>query len=313
MKVNRMRNKNKNRSQKRQQEMIEKRRLKMNKNHKKREEQIQQNIDSLTIYDLSEKLFKDVKHTSTLKDEVKYLSENENDGLTESEVLFLSDFEKKNEMKLHIHDTGHRVYVSDYGLIILTKSLQEVTNVNSKDWSELYEDMFNLDWMVTNVENRKCGWGNQILKLLTSLSDKHNVSIKLVSDSMTNTKFWNTSLDLLGKWKKYLGNSLDEVQLRKWYEKHGFILNPVNKSLIHYNSNKRLLKEYPKLYRQFTEWNSHNQLIYPSTTLRNEVRFKSILGYKGTYDFESTSSCYNNFITGSYDRKYVDNNFTYIT
>ena len=290
--------------------MFEKRRLKMIENDKKRQIHLQESIDKISLTQFVDELFEGWSRQKEQVQKEQLWLDSSDYGYTDSEKQLLSEFESSCDLELYRNEKGYRCYVGDDGMIILSQSLLKKYYLNQKS---LYENNIYIDWIITNTDNRNSGWGTKMITLLKTLSNKYDVSLSLTSDNMSHDKHYDSRRYKKNSTeRKYLDdeNGLDNNQLRQWYLKMGFMTNPL--SGLFYNNNLDSLKYMRKSDVDFCEWNNQNQLIYPSRTLIEKMKFTSILGYNKTYNFEDTSSCYHKVITGSYDRHYIDTKYNVV-
>ena len=75
---------------------------------------------------------------------------------------------------------------------------------------------------------------------------------------------------------KYIGNGMLTNQLRNWYKSFGFELDPFNTVEYVYSKNN-IVKDC---------------LIHVSNSIKNSVKFPSILGYNGRFNWDSTINCF---------------------
>lgn len=98
-----------------------------------------------------------------------------------------------------LKDLNSKGQKSPFGLGWFFQVSDGVVQVDGNFWN----DQFNFN-ILTQEEGRGKGYATAVLKLLTSLADKHGVTLSLTAEPFGREK------------------AMNKTQLRKWYMKHGF-------------------------------------------------------------------------------------------
>jgi|TARA_B100001971_G_C18115028_1_gene496332 hypothetical protein len=241
-------------------QLRKKQRKLMNKSIKKTKLREKERYDNITLEDLENHLMGCVESEHPIESQGIF-------PLSDCVGGFLKKFEEKSQMKLTNTYGGYSCFRNDNGLILLSDKRNK-RNLDS-DKHPLCGSTVILEWIVSNVDNRQEGWGKRMMNLITELSSKYDISIQLHCCDCSD---WKKNEVMM----KYIGNGMSTNQLRNWYKSFGFELDPFNTVEYVYSKNN-IVKDC---------------LIHVSNSIKNSVKFPSILGYNGRFNWDSTINCF---------------------
>jgi len=221
------------------------------------------NFEKISLENLENHYFNSIRNDFPIYNQGNY-------PLSKRIKKFFKEFEKNSSMKLTNEYGGFRYYRNDGGLVILSDWRNKLNDYSHP----LSGSTIVLEWIVSNVDSRKKGWGNKMMTIITSLSKKYDISIRLHCSDCSDWKKNNVM-------KKYISNGMSTKELKKWYMKYGFELDPTT-SLYYLKSKNKTMKDV---------------LINVSSSIKESMRFPSLLGYNGYYNWDSTVRCYDIILT----------------
>jgi|TARA_B100001971_G_scaffold147654_1_gene136683 hypothetical protein len=208
---------------------------------------------------------------------------------TDKMKMFFDELYSKDNMKEYTRIGRLNSFIHENGIVLLVnkKTKEEITKNG-------YEDFFNSDnmiyvsWIVADVDNKRKGWGTEMMNHLTELSRKYDYTLKLIAggkdmkipkihkNDIRFSKYFvgeYTTEELVSLWK-YIGFNTDITFGGVLVRDIGLGKKPNN-----------LLK---------------NIMLYPSGSVEENVKFPSLKGYSGNgFSYSSTTDCYNKMLYGN--------------
>jgi hypothetical protein len=247
------------------------------------------------------------------------------DKTTKKMEKFFDEFSKRGNFMKNRNKGYFHSFIHENGYVLLTnrptkeEKRNEITdraiggeNLTEEETKEMFKhsmlaiddrhfnkhNRIRLEWIVSNVDNRGKGWGTKTMNVLIELAKEFDYSISLKSAG-NDKDFVLYNRDYYGAFNKFLKNSpLSTTKLINWYRSLGFDLDPRQAGVYRFASigsvdDKPLSKTLKNEVVERVEPN----LLYPSGSVEENIKFPSLKGYDGRgFDYSSTSKCFNNWI-----------------
>ena len=194
--------------------------------------------------------------------------------------LFFDEFKSMANMKEHTRVGRVNSYIHENGVVILTNKItqHEKRDMNGQHFFNSENHIY-LDWIVADVDNRKKGWGTEMMEIITFLASKYNFTIKLIAGG--SNQDWKQN-DI--RFTKYVsGGKYTTRELASWYETFGFGPD---------------LRLFPNIMKDMKENKKpskglYSNMMYPSGSVEKYLKFPSLKGYdyKNGFSYSSTNDC----------------------
>ena len=247
------------------------------------------------------------------------------DKTTKKMEKFFDEFSKRGNFMRNTNKGYYHSFVHENGYVLLSnrptteETRQELCergirgeNLTDTEKSEVFkyvqlmidERHFNkhnrirLEWIVSNVDNRGKGWGTKTMNVLIELAKEFDYSISLKSAG-NDKDFVMFERDTYGAFTKFLKNSpLSTTKLINWYKSFGFDLDPRQAGVYRFASTSSPEnKPLSRTLKNEVVGKIEPNLLYPSGSVEENIKFPSLKGYDGRgFDYSSTSKCFNNWI-----------------
>ena len=207
---------------------------------------------------------------------------------TDKMKMFFDEFYSNANMKEYTRIGRLNSFIHENGIVLLSnpKTKEEIT----KNGSEVFfnsDNMIYVSWIVADVDNKRKGWGTEMVNHLTELSRKYDYTLKLIAGGKDEK--WNSKNDV--RFSKYVvdGKYTTEELVSLW-KSTGF------------NTDITFGGELVRDIGLGKNPNNHlkNIMLYPSGSVEENVKFPSLKGYSGNgFSYSSTTDCYNKMLYGN--------------
>ena len=202
--------------------------------------------------------------------------------------MFFDEFNTRTDMKSYTHKGMIHSFFHENGIVLLSNKTKDGNTIQEKVNSEWFnsENTIVLDWIITDVDKRKKGWGTETMKVLVELSKKYNYTIRLLARSGNDTHF-DAFVD--NRFSKYVKSSpLNTEGLVRWYKSFGFDIDATYGHIVKMGMRKR----YDEL---------KTILSIPSGSVEETIKFPSLKGYETTkgFSYSSTTNYMNKIVYGN--------------
>ena len=205
--------------------------------------------------------------------------------------MFFDEFNRRTDMKSYTHKGMIHSFIHENGSVILSNKTQaeEENPIYNKGINRTWfnsENTIVLDWIITDVDKRKKGWGTETMKVLVELTKKYDYNLRLIATSGKTHQF-DAFED--NRFRKYVKSSpLDTDELVRWYKSFGFDTDPTDGYVVAYE----LEEDYDTI---------KTHLTIPSGSVEETIKFPSLKGYETTkgFSYSSTTNCMNKMIYGN--------------
>lgn len=288
------RKKNKKRTPKQQMKLREKRR-KNRENKRQKVLLIRENKERKALL-----LKKELYDNTTTKDFENWLVEcmrREGEGSqlnksyepTDKMKMFFDEFSTRTNMKEYTRIGRLNSFIHENGIVLLSnqKTKEEITKNGSEGFFNS-DNMIYLSWICVDVDNKRKGWGTEMMNHLIELSKKYDYTLKLIAGGK-DVK-WNDRKDI--RFSKYVvDGKYTTKELVSWYNSFGF-----DTDITLAGNLVRDIGLGKKPDNQLK-----NNMLYPSGSVEEYVKFPSLKGYEYSqgFSYSSTTDCMNKMIYGN--------------
>ena len=203
--------------------------------------------------------------------------------------MFFDEFNTRTNMKSYTHKGMIHSFIHENGYVLLSNKTKEENPIYNKGINMTWfnsENTIVLEWIITDVDKRKKGWGTEMMNVLVELSKKYDYTLRLVATSGKDRHF-DAFVD--NRFSKYVKSSpLNTDELVRWYKSFGFDIDPTDGYVVSYE----LEEEYDTI---------KTHLTIPSGSVEETIKFPSIKGYETTkgFSYSSTTNCMNKIVYGN--------------
>ena len=207
---------------------------------------------------------------------------------TDKMKMFFDEFSTRTNMKEYTRIGRLNSFIHENGIVLLSnqKTKEEIT----KNGSEVFfnsDNMIYVSWIVADVDNKRKGWGTEMMNHITELSRDYDYSLNLIAGGK-DVK-WNSKNDI--RFSKYvLDGKYTTEELVSLWKTTGFDTN---------------ITDVGELIRDLglgKKPGNHlkNDMLYPSGSVEENLKFPSLKGYSGNgFSYSSTTDCYNKILYGN--------------
>jgi ribosomal protein S18 acetylase RimI-like enzyme len=208
---------------------------------------------------------------------------------TDKMKMFFDEFYSNANMKEYTRIGRLNSFIHENGIVLLSnpKTKEEIT----KNGSEVFfnsDNMIYVSWICVDVDNKRKGWGTEMMNHLTELSRKYDYTLKLIAGGKDEK--WNSKNDV--RFSKYVvDGKYTTEELVSWYNTIGFGPDIRNISLLKEDMNENV--NVRKIL--------NSNMMYPSGSIEKYLKFPSLKGYdyKTGFSYSSTTDCMKKMIYGN--------------
>ena len=208
---------------------------------------------------------------------------------TDKMKMFFDEFSTRTNMKEYTRIGRLNSFIHENGIVLLSnqKTKEEITKNGNQGFFNS-DNMIYLSWICVDVDNKRKGWGTEMMNHLIELSKKYDYTLKLVAGGKDEK--WNDRKDI--RFSKYVvDGKYTTKELVSWYNSFGF------------DTDIRLAGNLVRDIGLGKKQDNHlkNVLLYPSGSVEKYVKFPSLKGYTTTngFSYSSTTDCMNKMIYGN--------------
>ena len=207
---------------------------------------------------------------------------------TDKMKMFFDEFSTRTNMKEYTRIGRLNSFIHENGIVLLSnqKTKEEITKNGSQGFFNS-DNMIYLSWICVDVDNKRKGWGTEMMNHITELSRDYDYSLNLIAGGK-DVK-WNSKNDI--RFSKYvLDGKYTTEELVSLWKTTGFDTN---------------ITDVGELIRDLglgKKPGNHlkNDMLYPSGSVEENVKFPSLKGYSGNgFSYSSTTDCYNKILYGN--------------
>jgi len=203
--------------------------------------------------------------------------------------MFFDEFSTRTNMKEYTRIGRLNSFIHENGIVLLSnqKTKEEITKNGSEGFFNS-DNMIYLSWICVDVDNKRKGWGTEMMNHLIELSKKYDYTLKLIAGGKDEK--WNDRKDI--RFSKYVvDGKYTTKELVSWYNSFGFDTD------ITFAGN--LVRDIGLGKKQ--DNHLKNVLLYPSGSVEKYVKFPSLKGYEYIqgFSYSSTTDCMNKMIYGN--------------
>ena len=208
---------------------------------------------------------------------------------TDKMKMFFDEFSTRTNMKEYTRIGRLNSFIHENGIVLLSnqKTKEEITKNGSEGFFNS-DNMIYLSWICVDVDNKRKGWGTEMMNHLIELSKKYDYTLKLIAGGKDEK--WNDRKDI--RFSKYVvDGKYTTKELVSWYNSFGFDTD------ITFAGN--LVRDIGLGKKQ--DNHLKNVLLYPSGSVEEYVKFPSLKGYEYSqgFSYSSTTDCMNKMIYGN--------------
>ena len=207
---------------------------------------------------------------------------------TDKMKMFFDEFSTRTNMKEYTRIGRLNSFIHENGIVLLSnqKTKEEITKNGNQGFFNS-DNMIYLSWICVDVDNKIKGWGTEMMNHITELSRDYDYSLNLIAGGK-DVK-WNSKNDI--RFSKYvLDGKYTTEELVSLWKTTGFDTN---------------ITDVGELIRDLglgKKPGNHlkNDMLYPSGSVEENVKFPSLKGYSGNgFSYSSTTDCYNKMLYGN--------------
>jgi hypothetical protein len=207
---------------------------------------------------------------------------------TDKMKMFFDEFSTRTNMKEYTRIGRLNSFIHENGIVLLSnpKTTEEITK-NGNEYFLNSDNTIYVSWICVDVDNKIKGWGTEMMNHITELSRDYDYSLNLIAGGK-DVK-WNSKNDI--RFSKYvLDGKYTTEELVSLWKTTGFDTN---------------ITDVGELIRDLglgKKPGNHlkNDMLYPSGSVEENVKFPSLKGYSGNgFSYSSTTDCYNKILYGN--------------
>ena len=208
---------------------------------------------------------------------------------TDKMKMFFDEFSTRTNMKEYTRIGRLNSFIHENGIVLLSnqKTKEEITKNGSEGFFNS-DNMIYLSWICVDVDNKRKGWGTEMMNHLIELSKKYDYTLKLIAGGKDEK--WNDRKDI--RFSKYVvDGKYTTKELVSWYNSFGFDTD------ITFAGN--LVRDIGLGKKPDNQLK--NNMLYPSGSVEEYVKFPSLKGYEYIqgFSYSSTTDCMNKMIYGN--------------
>jgi hypothetical protein len=209
---------------------------------------------------------------------------------TDKMKTFFDEFYSNANMKEYTRLGRLNSFIHENGIVLLSnqKTKEEKAKIGDEDFFNS-DNVIYLSWICADVDNKRKGWGTEMMNHLIELSKKYDYTLKLIAGGKDTN--WINKNDI--RFSKYVvDGKYTTDELVSWYNSFGF------------DTDITLAGNLVRDIRLGKKPNNHlkHTMLYPSSSVEEYVRFPSLKGYDYKtegWSYTDTTDCYNKMLYGN--------------